>query len=279
MRDLGIVSNCWKAQFDQGQRLEDLISEAERRGLRAVELRQGSLGEYETALPEAAMPASSVAARRRFRELAARFPSVKLNLAVNLPCFSSRMEGAADRLIAALHVASALATDGKPHVRLVDTETRDRSWDEAAVKAIGQAIAQLATPVIKVGGWLSVENAYQPWSVFWPAMQVARKNLRENASRLRCCFDPCNLLLTEPPGDVPGIVESMSPADVSMIHLKQRRDGQIQRDVSDGDLAWPILLDSLDRRNHSGPFLFEVTPDEKLWENIEQSVRFLFGSD
>ena len=51
-RVLGIVSNCWKIQLDRGQTLDVLIEQAVRQGLRAVELRQGCLGEYESALAD-----------------------------------------------------------------------------------------------------------------------------------------------------------------------------------------------------------------------------------
>ena len=41
------------------------------------------------------------------------------------------------------------------------------------------------------------------------------------APRLRCCFDPCNLLLTEfSPESVPAIVDAVASDDVSMIHLE-----------------------------------------------------------
>ena len=67
-------------------------------------------------------------------------------------------------------------------------------------------------------------------------------------SRLRFCFDPCNLLLTEQAEDIADIVESVSLDDVSMIHVKQRRDGRVQPDVGDGDLNWSRLLESLEAR-------------------------------
>ena len=44
----GIVSNCFRTQLDSGTALEDLLGEASRRGYRAIELRQGCLGEFET---------------------------------------------------------------------------------------------------------------------------------------------------------------------------------------------------------------------------------------
>ena len=72
-------------------------------------------------------------------------------------------------------------------------------------------------------------------------------------------------------------MDSVTPEDVSMIHLKQRRDGQIQSDVAVGDIEWPRLLQSLDRHRHRGPWLFEVAPHAEVWENLRRSVDFMFG--
>ena len=46
---VGLVSNCWKTQLEQGQDLVELLDRAGERGLRAIELRQGCLGRFETA--------------------------------------------------------------------------------------------------------------------------------------------------------------------------------------------------------------------------------------
>lgn len=97
-------------------------------------------------------------------------------------------------------------------------------------------------------------------------------------SRLRLCFDPCNLLLTESAEDIADIVESVSPDDVSLIHIKQRRNGQVQSDVGDGDLDWPKLLESLRHRGHSGPVLFEIAPHVDVWANLGDGIVRLFGA-
>lgn len=274
-RELGIVSNCWKLQLDGGQSLDDLIVLAVGRGFRAVELRQGCLGEYE---PDVAGAASSAPARERLAGLSQRFPAVRFNLAVSLPCFSGDFRADDSRFHGALAATVALARGGRPQLRLVDTETRTRELDNSEIIAAGDVIAAMTRAVVEAGGQLSIEHAYQSWAGFWSAIQAARHRLGESARHLRCCFDPCNLLLTEPPESVSEIVDSIAPEDVSMIHLKQRRDGQIQPDVADGDLDWPQLLQSLDRHRHRGPWLFEVAPHAEIWENLRRSAEFLFGT-
>lgn len=271
---LGIVSNCWKVQLDNGTSLETLVEQAVDEGFRAVELRQGCLGEYESIV----MPDGSADNDcERFTALSQRFRGVSFNLAVSLPCFGGHLRGDDPRFRAAFAAAHALAPSRSPHLRLVDTQTRTPRLSADAISEAGKVIADMTNTLVNAGGQLSVEHAYQCWDDFWSAMQQARRHLGSSALQLRCCFDPCNLLLTEPPASIGSIVDSVVPDDVSMIHLKQRREGQIQPDVARGDLDWPQLLQSLQRRGHRGPWLFEVAPDVAIWQNLRRSANY-FGS-
>jgi sugar phosphate isomerase/epimerase len=56
-----------------------------------------------------------------------------------------------------------------------------------------------------------------------------------------------------------------------MIHLKQRRDGQILPRLETGDLDWRHLMALLDRHGHRGPWFFEIAPDSDVWQNLEQA--------
>jgi sugar phosphate isomerase/epimerase len=265
---VGIVSNCWKMQLDQGQSLAQLIDEASKRGFRAIELRQGCLGEFEG---EIAIAGSSLAAQSRLKKLRDEFDVIEFNLAIDVPFFSRDRQLDNGSFYAAVQAARCLARDGSPHLRLVDTQTRQRDQDNNAINATALILAELASRLIMENGRLSVEHAYQSWHVFQSTLNQARHKLGTDADRLRCCFDPCNLLLTETPADVLAIVKSIIPSEVSMIHVKQRRDGSIQPDVSEGDLAWSALIESLIAEGHRGPWLFEVAPHENVWDNLEKS--------
>lgn len=271
---LGIVSNCWKAQLDEGRTLTDLIDEAARRRFCAIELRQGFLGEYEAFVADAP---TSAAARTELANLSSRFPAVQLNLAVSLPIFGGLPLGDDVRFSGALAASVALARDERPHLRLVDTETRVPDLDDDAVAEASAALAAMTRQLVQVDGFLSIEHAYQSWSIFWAMFQQARLDLGHAAVRLRCCFDPCNLLLTEHPATVPAIVEAIRPGDVSMIHLKQRAGGLIQPDVAEGDLDWSHLMRTIRSQHHQGPWLFEVAPHSEIWKHLDQSIRRLFG--
>ncbi len=271
LRRLGLVSNCWKVQLNSGLQLDSLIAEAVQRGLTVIELRQGSLGEYESGV-ECEPQANQLA------DLARRFPSVRFNIALNLPCLNGALSRHESLFLAGRAAARALANEESPHLRLVDLQTRPEQCTESRVEVAAHGIVELTEAMIDVEGILSIEHSRQPWPWFDAVMQAARRQLGERNSRLRLCFDPCNLLLTEQVEDVAGIVESVWPEDVSMIHIKQRRDGQVQPDVGVGDLDWPKLLETLRHQGHSAPVLFEIAPHVDVWENLENAIAGIFGS-
>ncbi len=267
---LGLVSNCWKVQLDSGIGLDSLIAEAVRRGLIVIELRQGSLGDFKAG-------AECEPQADRLAELARQFPEVRFNLALSLPCLSGELTRADSMFLAGRSTAMALVNGPPPHLRLVDLQTRPEQCCESSVAAATHGLVELTKAMIDVDGILSVEHARQPWPWFDSVMTSARRQLGERRSRLRLCFDPCNLLLTESVEDVAAIVESVPPEDVSMIHVKQRRDGQVKAAVGDGDLNWPRLLQTLRRREHSAPVLFEIAPHIDVWANLEHGIARLFG--
>ena len=268
--ELGLVSNCWKFQLDSGIELDSLIAEAVRRGLTVIELRQGSLGEYEDG-------AACAPQADQLADLGRRFPDVRFNVALSLPCLSGELSRNDSLFLAGRAAALAMANEESPHLRLVDLQTRPDQCSETSIEAAAHGIVELTQAMIDVDGILSIEHSRQPWTWFDAVMRAARRQLGEQRSRLRLCFDPCNLLLTERAEDVVGIVESVRPDDVSMIHIKQRRNGQVQPDVGDADLDWPRLLESLRHRGHSAPVLFEVAPHVDVWANLEDGIVRLFG--
>ncbi len=268
---LGLVSNCWKVQLDSGTPLDSLITEAVRRGLTAIELRQGSLGEYEagpTCVPQA----------DRLAELARRFPEVRFNVALSLPCLGGDLSREDSLFLAGRAAAMAMAMGQSPHLRLVDLQTRPDQCLASSIESAARRLVELTEAMVEVEGQLSIEHARQPWSWLDSVMSAARRRLGERSSRLRLCFDPCNLLLTERAEEVAGIVESVEPKEVSMIHVKQRRNGQVQPDFGDGDLDWPQLLETLRRRGHTGPVLLEIAPHVEVWANLESGIARLLGA-
>lgn len=274
MSPLGIVSNCWWAQLDAGAKLTELIAEAARRGYRAVELRQTCLGEFETG-------ADHLPIAETLSVLPEAFPGVRLNVAVNVPFLRSGFS-AQDRVFSAgKWAAQAVAGEYPPHLRLVDLTTTAAEFSAAAPESAGNSIAELVRAVAELDGVLSLEQSRQPWDDFRRAFDAARRELALDAQRLRLCYDPCNLLfeggagLCESGTTPAAVTASLAADELSMVHVKQLRDGRGLPEVTDGDVDWTAQAKALSDIGYRGPILFEVEPHENVWDNLLSSGRYL----
>jgi hypothetical protein len=175
---IGIVSNCWKVQLDQGHSLIQLIDQALASGFLAIELRQGCLGEFEADFAEAH---ASETSRRRIVDLSKRFPTIDFDLAIDVPLFGGQLQIDSGHFTAGLEAAKCLARNNSPHLRLVDTSTRLRDPDPHTTEAAIDVLAKMAGRLVQEGGRLSVEHAYQSWdtrtdydAVLIPAIYCSR---------------------------------------------------------------------------------------------------------
>ena len=263
---LGLVSNCWRIQLAEGVPLQALIADADARGFRAVELRQGSLGEMETGDPPLPDP-------QQLTDLPTRFPSVRFNVAVNVPFCDASLTSADPVFNAGRWTAQAVAGESPPHLRLVDLTTTDVS--PGNIDAVAGCVADLTRAMAEIDGVLSIENSRQPWNQIRGVFDAARQHLGSDADRLRLCFDPCNLLTPDDDVSIPATIAALDPGELSMVHLKQRRDGPIRPAVCDGDVDWQAALAALGEIGYSGPFLFEVDSHPRLWDFLAGSIEYL----
>ena len=265
---LGLVSNVWSVQLAAGADLADLVAAAAERGYRVIELRQKSLGGYESArdhLPDVAALAT----------LARRFPEMRFVAAYEVP-FLHPDTGPRHRYFeAAVGVARAVAQDRRLHVRLVDLSTSADQLAASGPAAAGRTIARLTTALADDGALLSVENAWQPWPLLAAAITAARTELGTAAGRLRICFDPCNFASIQEPTDAAAVLDSLAPEQVGMLHFKQRRNGRLDPVVGAGDVDWPRLVPVIVARRLFCQALFEMAGHELLWHNLERSNSYL----
>ena len=265
---LGLVSNVWNVHLAAGEDLADLVAAAADRGYRVIELRQNSLGGYESA-PDRLPDVPALAA------LARRFPEMRFVAAYEVP-FLDPDTGPRHRYFeAAASVARAVAQDRQPHVRLVDLRTTAEQLAACGPAAAGRTIARLTAALEEDGALLSVENAWQPWSLLESAIVAARTELGAAAGRLRICFDPCNFAFIEDPTDAAAVLASLSPEQVGMLHFKQRRAGRLDPVVGVGDVDWPRLVPVIVARRLFGQALFEMAGHERLWHHLESSSAYL----
>ena len=265
---LGLVSNVWNVQLAAGTDLADLVAAAARRGFRVFELRQKSLGGYESAADHLPDVAALTALVRRFPEsrfiAAYEVPFLHPATGPDHPCFE-----------AAVRVARAAAPGRQPHVRLVDLSTTAEELAAAGTAAAGQTIARLTAALAGDDALLSVENARQPWPLLAGAVAAARADLGAAADRVRICFDPCNFAFTDELAIAAAALASLAPEQVGMLHFKQRRAGQLQAAVAAGDVDWPRLIPLIVARRLFHQGLFEVAGHPRLWRNLERSSAYL----
>lgn len=265
---LGLVSNCWHVQLAQGVPLEALLAKAVDFGCRAVELRQGALGEYETGtepLPDA----------ERLAVLPERFPGLQFNVAVQMPFLGLDVTLEHPVFGAGWSAAQAVAGDSEPHLRLVDLTTTGHRLAGITWESAGRSLANLARAVLEEGGHLSVEHARQPWTLFQEALHYARRQLGDDADRLRLCYDPCNLLLAGETIDPADVTAALRIDEMAMVHVKQSRDGTVLPIVCDGDVDWAAQITALQEKEYDGPVLFEVASHADVWTHLEDSAAYL----
>ena len=266
---LGVVSNCFKSQLDLGQPLAGLIGQATDLGYSVIELRQGCLGDCES-------PGELVPDPDRLQDLAAACPGVQWDLALAYPCFDPSTVGDDTVFESACESIVRLASGDTPHLRLVDLATDHTRVDPAAAAA---TVGRLLERVCEVGGMLSIEHARESWQWFSDVMARARGAFGAHRQSLKVCFDPCNLLGAPDRPDPAEVTGSLDPDLVSMIHIKQRRDGQPWPAVAEGEVDWAEVISAMGRmgggQGFDGPLLFEVAASRDIWGFLEGSRVYL----
>ncbi len=274
---LGIVSNCWRVQLDEGESIDRLIAEALRRRYHSIELRQGCLGRYERGADH--MPDADALA-----ELPRRFPEATFNIAIAFP-YGSALTARDEKLFLRLFLtgvdaAEAVAGPGMVYLRLVDVTTTaeqaapNAALDTAALDTAAR-LASLADTLVRRGGLLAIENARQPWQWTLDVLHCTRRRLGADSRHLRLCYDPCNLLMAPDVTNCGEATRSLAADELATVHAKQQHAGRILPSVADGDVDWAEQVTALRTMDYQGPILFEIAPEKAIWENLEASRLYL----
>jgi sugar phosphate isomerase/epimerase len=266
----GAITNSWRRQLD-GHDLAALISEAQARGARHIELRQTCLGDYERGEGEQWRPVLS-----RLEALVQKFPGLSFDLAMAWPCLTKKTDPVGEQFQAALQGAK-LVGGQTPHLRLVDPASFDHSWEgpeDIPNEALG--VADLGREAARQGIILSMENSGQPIRSMALLVREARARLTpEEGKYLGLCPDPTNQLRRFPDSDPLAELQAL-PADViKIVHFKQARDGRAHPTVDDGDLDCSRMVQILEARGFHGPAIMEIPPDELVFDHLASSFAFL----
>lgn len=266
MHQLGIVTNCWKCDLDQGVPLEELLVQAVEYGLVAIELRQTALGGFESVddfLPDV----------QRLGRLTEQFPGCCFDYAMSLSFLSGEITEAADRVSLGRDAAVAVAGTGVPHLRLVDLVSSEEQVT-ACESATVRELAELTRAMDQAGGVLSVENCRQPWDDLFRVVRRTREELGSVGEKLKICFDPANFRLSEEAGDSLQALAQLQVSDLSMVHLKQVKEAVVLQDLVSGEVDWAAQLSQLHQLQYQGPFLFEMAPGPDWRPRLEAARLF-----
>lgn len=267
---LGTVSNCWSALLASSS-LEEQCQRSLQAGYGYVELRQRALGSCEELVADDARPWPLPAALAR---LAAAFPQLGFNLAVEAPFFTTPVD-AGDPYLRRCALA-AVSLGGQRVLRLVDLSPAPTLLTKSELTTLGDSVAALTEALWRDGVRLALENSKQPVAALSWIVRHAAARLPEGTPAPRICWDPHNQIAQTLAVEDPVATAGELPLDsLFEFHFKQAREGVLQTDVAAGDLDWPTLVQRLAARGYQGPALHEIPTGLDIWERLERSTAYV----
>ena len=266
INQLGIVSNCWKHQLDEGVSLANCLDQATKYGLVAIELRQTALGDLEST--DRYFPSVE-----RLKEVTDSYPDLCFDYAMGLSFLSGAITREADLVEQACQAAVAVSGAARPHLRLVDLATTAAAMGEHEENVVRELVG-LVREMNELGGLLSVENCRQPWSDLWRIVQRSRDQLGALGDQLKICFDPANFGFSTESGNSLEALSQLKNDDLSMVHLKQIKEGVVLRELVAGEVDWRVHLEQLQQISYQGPCLFEMAPGPDCWLQLDAAKSF-----
>ena len=267
---LGATTRSW-AEHIYTTELPRMVERARRRGADHIELCQGYMGQLEEGAGDDWRPAVDKLAR-----LVRTFPLLSFSLAIDFPYLSREPNPTSPQFQAYLEAARTLGA-ATPRLRLVDRSSFDKPWEKVEeLSSIAAGVAQLVQEATRRGVRLCMENSGQPLRSMALLVEGARAALApEEAGNLGLCVDPVNSMGADAASDPFAELETISPDYISMVHIRQTRDGQPHPALADGDLDWTRLLRVLEGKGYGGLAIVEVPSGAEAFENLKDGIDYL----
>lgn len=288
---LGIVTNIWAEEVENGARFDELMVEFGANGFRDMEVREGDylrnseFGDLVQQL-EAAMPAYTDAEFKvicdavwaggtyetkhpaLFEEVAQftkKASGLTLSYAMSHPWLSPPNDSEADtqQIINAKKLAYMLCPT-RPRLRLVDLETEGDIDESAAIANVKRHKALLPDyPMI-----FAVENARQTATLTLKlAVAGGAKLTYDETNTYRADGTPVN-----PPDEFWGAV---TMEDLTSVHFKQKTEDGVLSEVDDGFVDFRAIAEHLKTGHYTGDLLLENTPTEHSLQDALRSREYL----
>ena len=297
---LGIVTNIWAKEMENGARFDDLMVEFGANGFRDMEVREGDYlrnSEFGNLIQkiENAMLAytdaefkticdvvwDSTATNEDFdpdktkhpalfkeiAEFARKAAELTLSYAMSHPWLSTPVDSEADtqRIVSAKKLAYLLCPS-RARLRLVDLDTEGEIDENASIANLKRYATLLPDyPMI-----FAVENARQSATL---TLKLAV------AGRVKLTYDETNTYLADgttlnPPEE---FWENVKMDNLTSVHFKQKTEAGVLSEVSDGYVDFKAIKQHLQSGNYTGDLLLENAPTTHSLVDALKSRDYLLG--
>ena len=290
---LGIVTNIWSEEVENGARFDELMVEFGANGFKDMEVREGDYlrnSEFGVLIQqlESAMPEYTDAEYKTicdaiwterpyeskhptlFEELAAfveKASGLTLSYAMSHPWLSSPKDSESDtqQIVRAKKLAYILCP-ARPRLRLVDLDTEGDIDESAAIANLKHYNTLLPDfPMI-----FAVENARQT------ATLTLKLAIAGNA---KLTYDETNTYRADgstvnPPDEFWGAVKM---TDLTSVHFKQRTEDGVLSEVMDGFVNFQAIAERLKTQHYTGDLLLENTPTAHSLQDALRSREYLLS--
>ena len=288
---LGIVTNIWAEEIENGARFDDLMVAFGANGFKDMEVREGDylrnseFGELIQQI-ESAMPAYTdtefkticdtvwtekppQTAHRTLFEAFATFArkadGLTLSYAMSHPWLSSPADSEADtqHIVKAKKLAYLLCPE-RPRLRLVDLDTEGDIDEPAAIANLKHYAALLPDyPMV-----FAVENARQTATL---TLKLAA------AGGAKLTYDETNTYRADgtPLNDPDEFWAAIKMTDLTSVHFKQKTGDGVLSEVGDGYVDFRAIATHLKTRHYTGDLLLENRPTSHSLRDALQSREYL----
>ena len=290
---LGIVTNIWSEEVENGARFDELMVEFGANGFKDMEVREGDylrdsefgklVQQLESAMPEytdteykticdavwAELPYETKHPLL-FAEIASfvqKASGLTLSYAMSHPWLSPVEDSEADtqQILKAKKLAYLLCP-ARPRLRLVDPVTEGDIDEPAAITNIKHYDALLPEfPMI-----FAVENARQTATL---TLKLAV------AGGAKLTYDETNTYRADgttinPPDEFWGAVKM---SDLTSVHFKQKTEDGVLSEVGDGFVDFRAIAERLKTQQYTGDLLLENTPTAHSLQDALRSREYLLS--
>lgn len=288
---LGIVTNIWAEEIENGARFDDLMVKFGANGFKDMEVREGDyfrkseLGELIREL-EIAMSVYTDAEFRTicdamwterpyepkhptlFKEIASfteKAAGLTLSYARSHPWLSAPTDSnaATQRIIRAKKIAYLLCPE-RPRLRLVDLDTEGDIDESAAIANLKHYAALLPDyPMV-----FAVENARQTATL---TLKLAV------AGGAKLTYDETNTYRADgtPLNDPDEFWATVKRTDLTSVHFKQKTEDGVLSEVGDGYVDFRAIATHLKTLHYTGDLLLENRPTQHSLQDALRSRSYL----